>query len=100
LWEKVLPLAAINAVKAIATDCETTAQAVAMRFKFRPNIYFRFSVENGMQNIKMDKWEKLADVTHLTDQYLKLQHVKDQLNTAVSVICAASQNIPVAQLCR
>jgi predicted acylesterase/phospholipase RssA len=99
LWEKVVPLSAINAVRAIATDCETTAQDVASRFKSRPYIYFRFSVENGMQSIKMDKWEKLGDVTHLTDQYLELQHVKDQLNAAVSVIRAASRNIPVTQLC-
>jgi hypothetical protein len=98
VWDKMLPISAINAVKDIATDCERTHQAIAGRFKSLPNVYFRFSVENGMQSIKMDKWEKLGIVTAHTDHYLQLEHVEARLKAAVSAIHAASQNIPTNQI--
>jgi hypothetical protein len=61
-------------------------------------VYFRFGIENGMQSIKMDKWEKLGVVTAQTDHYLQLQHVETRLKTATSVLHAPGQNIPTNQL--
>jgi predicted acylesterase/phospholipase RssA len=98
VWDKGLPISAINAVKDIATDCERTHQTVAIRFRSLPNVYFRFGVENGMQSIKIDKWEKLGIVTALTDHYLQLQHVEARLKAAVSVLHDPGQNIPTNQL--
>jgi predicted acylesterase/phospholipase RssA len=98
LWDKVLPMSAINAVKDIATDCERTHQAVSIRFKSLSNVYFRFGVENGMQSVMMDQWEKLGIVTAHTDHYLQLQHVEALLKAAVSVLHAPGRNIPTIQL--
>jgi hypothetical protein len=98
LWEKILPMSAINAVKDIASDCEKTHQAIAIRFKSRSNTYFRLSVENGMQSIQMDQWEKLGVVTAHTGQYLQLHHVEERVSDAVAVILTPSRNIPTTQL--
>jgi hypothetical protein len=86
-WESFYLNTTIKAVKNIESDCERIHQAVATRFQSRPNTYFRFSVENGMQSIKMDKWDNLGAVVAHTDHYLQLEHVQERLRAAVSIIC-------------
>ncbi|KAK0192293.1 hypothetical protein F5146DRAFT_871321, partial [Armillaria mellea] len=45
------------------------------RFKWKPNLYFRFNVKQGMQDIVPEAWEKMGQVATHVEQYLKKNEV-------------------------
>ncbi|KAJ6495525.1 FabD/lysophospholipase-like protein [Mycena vulgaris] len=53
----------LQAVIGIADDCEKTNQENAGRFRHFPNVYFRFNVDQGIQNIEGDEWERLSEIS-------------------------------------
>jgi hypothetical protein len=86
LFQQVIPIEIIKAMKAIATDCETTAQAIAKRFRNMSNLYFRFNVEQGLQEVTLAQWDQLDKVTAHTRHYLKMQEVDKRIESAVDAI--------------
>ncbi|KAJ7487349.1 FabD lysophospholipase-like protein [Mycena galericulata] len=82
LLKKLLPLDVVDAIKGIATDCEKEHQRFAHHFDSVPQVYFRFNVEQGMQDIRLNQWERLGDVAALTEQYTLLHSVGQQLADA------------------
>ncbi|KAJ7828316.1 acyl transferase/acyl hydrolase/lysophospholipase, partial [Mycena leptocephala] len=70
LLKRLFPLDIIEAIKGIATDCEKQHQLSARHFDPVPHVYFRFNVEQGMQDIQLNQWERLGDVAANTRQYL------------------------------
>lgn len=82
---RIIPLHLLEIAKAlrhIATDCEATAQDVAKQCKDRPNIYFQFNVEQGMQRIQMNEHGRLDEVSAHTNQYLKKEVNNSRVNVA------------------
>jgi hypothetical protein len=73
-----------NAIQGMVTDCEKTHQFFADHFAGTANLYFRFNVEQGMQNIPPNQWEKLSHVAANTRQYIQSQLVITQLAKAVT----------------
>lgn len=86
LFQQVIPIEIIKAMKAMATDCEETAQAMAKRFRNTSNFYFRFNVEHGLQEVTLAQWDQLDKVTAHARQYLKMQEVDKRIGAAVDVI--------------
>ncbi|CAE6429776.1 unnamed protein product [Rhizoctonia solani] len=72
LLRHFLPIPAIVAMKAIATDTERVAEEMARRFKSMKGVYFRLNVDQGLQGVGMDGWEKLSEVLGHTKKYMKL----------------------------
>ncbi|KAJ7770415.1 acyl transferase/acyl hydrolase/lysophospholipase [Mycena metata] len=66
--QRLFPLDVVEAIKGIATDCEKEHQSFAHYFNSVPHVYFRFNVERGMQDIQLNRWEKLGDVAANTRQ--------------------------------
>jgi hypothetical protein len=60
IFQRIVPTDVIDALKAIATDCEATHETMLGLFANSPNTYFRLNVEQGMQGIELSEWEKLA----------------------------------------
>ncbi|KAJ7845248.1 FabD/lysophospholipase-like protein [Mycena olivaceomarginata] len=86
LLSHFLPLDVVKAIQGIATDCEKEHQSFAHHFEGIANLYFRFNVEQGMQNIQLNQWERLGDVAANTRQYIQSQPVTNQLaNAAMSL---------------
>ncbi|KAJ7812563.1 acyl transferase/acyl hydrolase/lysophospholipase [Mycena olivaceomarginata] len=79
---RFLPFDVVKAIQEMATDCEKEHQAFAHRFNGIANFYFRFNVEQGMQNIQLNQWERLGDVAANTRQYIQSQLVTNQLADA------------------
>ncbi|KAJ7667317.1 acyl transferase/acyl hydrolase/lysophospholipase [Mycena rosella] len=75
-----------QAMSQIVWDCEKTHEDIAYRFQGLPNTYFRFNVQQGMQELKLRAWEKSSKVSAHTRAYVKTQDVKDKLSEAVKVI--------------
>jgi hypothetical protein len=83
LMNRWIPLDVIKAIQKIATDCEKEHQSLLHRFDRVENFYFRFNVEQGMQDVQLNQWEKLGDVVANTRQYMQSQPVVNQLADAV-----------------
>jgi hypothetical protein len=94
----VVPIEIIEAMKAIATDCEVTAQAMAKRFRNTSNFYFRFNVEQGLQEVTLAQWERLDEVTAHTRHYLKMEEVDKKIGAAVDAIGEHPAAISTAQI--
>ncbi|QRV82813.1 kinesin light chain [Ceratobasidium sp. AG-Ba] len=78
----------LQATKRIAEDAEQMAQNIAMRFRSTPGVYFRFSVDQGMQRLASNSWEKLKMVTTHTRAYMHHTRTNLEINQAVRVIGA------------
>ena len=80
-------LQVVNALRKIATDCEASAQIAARRFERTPGVYFRFTVEQGLQEVRLEQWERLDEVRAHTGQYIRMADVDQKLDAAVASIC-------------
>jgi len=76
------PKEIFETMKAIATDTEKTAQDFHTRNSAlaKNNIYFRFNVQNGLEDVGLDESKKKAVIASVTRTYLKQQTVQDQLD--------------------
>ncbi len=45
----------IQALKAMATDTEQVDREMAVRFASAPDVYYRFNVDQGFQNVGMEE---------------------------------------------
>jgi len=66
----------------IATDCEESAEAAARHFEHTPGIYFRFNVDQGLQDVGLEQWDKLVEVRAHTGQYIRKADVNPRLRAA------------------
>jgi hypothetical protein len=98
LLHRFIPLDIVKAVQKIATDCEKEHQSLAHRFDGVEKVYFRFNVEQGMQDIQLNQWEKLGDVAANTRQYIQSQPVVTQLTDAVKCLSEKIGRVPTAGL--
>src|SRR6188768_3312779 len=71
LFQQIVPTDVVDAVKAIANDCEATHENMLGLFAKLPATYFRLNVDQGMQRIDLSEWEKLSNVEAHTTQYLR-----------------------------
>lgn len=82
------------AVGHIITDCEKTAEAMERRFRHSPNVYFRFNVEHGMEEIKLGDWERMDEVHDVTNGYLSSEKVSKAMAQAASALRARLGVVP------
>jgi hypothetical protein len=82
----------------IATDSERVAHEMAVRFGGTTDVYFRLSVEQGMQNIELDDWDQLSKVVTHTRAYMRQVEVNANINKIVQAIRNRDETIPTAQI--
>jgi len=97
-FQRLLPLNLINVLKGIATNCEEVAEVCERRYREVDNFYFRFNVEQGMQNITLAEWGKLDETMQHTRQYLQKETVTKRINTVVEVLQAQPAVITTAEI--
>ncbi|XP_006457841.1 hypothetical protein AGABI2DRAFT_114867 [Agaricus bisporus var. bisporus H97] len=98
LCQRYIPTDVIDTLEAITTDCESTHQNMLRHFTNLPNTYFRINVDQGMQKIKLSKWEKLSNVEAYTSQYMKKVEVAEKLALLVSAIRVPKGQLLLEQL--
>lgn len=84
--QSVLPADVMRALRDIATDCEKSHEDIQKRFVETKHVYFRFNVEQGMQNIRLDHGERSSEVASHTIQYMAQETVKQALSAMVKTI--------------
>jgi predicted acylesterase/phospholipase RssA len=85
-FNNVIPLHVVEALKKITTECEVTAEETEGRFTSVANVYFRFNVEQGMQNVTLTEWKRLPEVTSHTLHYLQQAKVDKTVAAAVTAL--------------
>ncbi|CAE6541991.1 unnamed protein product [Rhizoctonia solani] len=70
-------------MKDMATDSERVAEEMAVRFQDTNNVYFRFNVDQGMQDMKDGSWERLGEATQHAKAYLQKNRIGKHLEGAV-----------------
>lgn len=98
VFQRILPLDVVNAIQRIATDCERKANEVERRFVNISDVYFRFSVDQGLQGVGLGDWERSTDIEGATQQYIRLERVHKPLGRAVAAIRERKGIIPVNQI--
>ncbi|CUA77838.1 Nephrocystin-3 [Xenopus laevis] [Rhizoctonia solani] len=70
-------------MKDMATDSERVAEDMAARFEGTSGVYFRFNVDQGMQDMKHGSWERLEEAMQHTKAYLQKSDTSRKLDSAV-----------------
>ncbi|CUA77728.1 Kinesin light chain 1 [Rhizoctonia solani] len=70
-------------MKDMATDSERVAEEMVARFEGTSDVYFRFNVDQGLQDMKHGSWERLGEAMQHTKAYLQKGEVKQRLQVAV-----------------
>lgn len=82
----------------LATDRERVAQELAHRFQHTEDLYFRFDVEHGLQNIRFTNWEKMGEVVAHSRRYLREADVDRKIGKAAKAFGDGGVGVPVAQI--
>ncbi|KAG8762001.1 hypothetical protein FRC11_011755 [Ceratobasidium sp. 423] len=82
-WWQLFRTQDVVAMKQMATDSERVAEDMAARFQGTSGVYFRFNVDQGMQDMKDGSWERLGEVTQHTQAYLRENAINHRLDNAV-----------------
>ncbi|KAJ7077531.1 FabD/lysophospholipase-like protein [Mycena belliarum] len=96
--QRFFPTDVVEAMIKIATECETTHEEIVKRFDGMKGVYFRFNVEQGMQDIKLEEWGRLGEVTAHTDSYTSGTEVSRKLEEAVRVLQEPVGRVSTAEL--
>ncbi|KAG8722600.1 hypothetical protein FRC09_005999 [Ceratobasidium sp. 395] len=86
---RIMPMNVLTAMKDIATDSERVAQDMAARFQSASDVYFRFSVDQGMQDARISRWQNKSEVAAHTRSYLQKAEVNGQIDKAVQSVAAS-----------
>ncbi|CAE6474253.1 unnamed protein product [Rhizoctonia solani] len=69
-------------MKDMAVDNERVAEDIALRFQNTSGVYFRFNVDQGMQNMKEGSWERMGEAMQHTRAYIQRNGPNQKLEQA------------------
>ncbi|KAG9085383.1 hypothetical protein FRC06_003637 [Ceratobasidium sp. 370] len=95
---RIMPMNVLIAMKDIATDSERVAQEMATRFERTASVYFRFSVDQRMQDVRMSRWQQRTKVLAHTRAYLQTIEVNKRMSEAVKAISARRNTLKAADI--
>ncbi|CAE6529315.1 unnamed protein product [Rhizoctonia solani] len=75
----------IIAIKSMAADSERIAEEMEIRFQDTHGVYFRFNVDQGVQDMKDGCWERLGEVMEHTTAYLYKEVTNQRLEDVLRV---------------
>ncbi|KAG9088978.1 hypothetical protein FS749_001709 [Ceratobasidium sp. UAMH 11750] len=93
---KLQLLKVVNLLQKIATDCEEIHQELARRQQLS-EVYFRFNVDQGMQGIGLQEWNRMQEIGAHTRSYLLSYDCNRSVDRAVAKIINRQGSISVEQ---
>ena len=97
--QQFLPRNFYEATVSIATDCEDKHQETLRQFEIASNIYFRFNVDGGMDDVGVDEWRKRSEVTAHTSQYLRMPETGARLSIVIVSLCDRPKRALARDMC-
>ncbi|KAG9119756.1 hypothetical protein FRC07_005066 [Ceratobasidium sp. 392] len=95
---RIMPTNVLVTMKDVATDSERVAQEMATRFQDTSSVYFRFSVDQGMQDARMSHWQRRSEVVAHTVAYTQKAEVVGRMNEAVKVMVGMRKTLRAANI--
>ncbi|KAG9075385.1 hypothetical protein FS749_012961, partial [Ceratobasidium sp. UAMH 11750] len=95
---RFMPANVLAVTKQIAADGERVAQEIAARFQAIADVYFRFSVDQGMQSVGLSEWERLSAVSAHTRTYMQMANTHERMNRAVQAIRERRATVSAEQI--
>ncbi|EIW80063.1 FabD lysophospholipase-like protein [Coniophora puteana RWD-64-598 SS2] len=90
----------LGVLRGIAVDCEKVAEELQAHFVNYPELYFRFNVLHGMQDVSWDAWDRQNAVAAHTTHYLEMSDVDSRLDMCVQVLLRREGQVQVADVDR
>ncbi|KAG8678836.1 hypothetical protein FRC08_017443, partial [Ceratobasidium sp. 394] len=95
---RFMPINVLTVTKQIATDAERVAHEMALRFQGTSDVYFRFSVDQGLQSVGLGDWERLSTVSAHARTYMQMAGTHEQMGRAVMAIRDRKATIGTEQI--
>ncbi|KAL5631718.1 hypothetical protein ACGC1H_007280 [Rhizoctonia solani] len=83
-------------MKDMATDSERVAEEMMIRFQGTNGVYFRFNVDQGMQNVRDGSWERVGETMQHTKAYLQKSETNQKIEEAVRASIARRGTVSTA----
>lgn len=102
LFDRIVPRHLIKAMKRLTVTSDIKADEMEARYSGSADLYFRFNVGHGLENIGLADARKLSIVRDRTLEYAQKPSVSAMLDTAASIIAGTPGNrrtYTVAQIC-
>lgn len=97
--QRLLPLELIKVLTSIAVDTEDEASRMQSRLHNCPGLFYRLNVEQGLQGISLEEWDKLGEVKTHTETYLNTDTVSQGIDVIVDALVGKSSvAFPLGQL--
>ena len=93
-----IPRTLIDTLVKVSTDCEATHQKIERLFGSIDDLYFRFNVEQGLQGVALDDWNRLGEVNTLTLNYLKEVGNQKKLEAIADALYSRRGRVALSQL--
>ncbi|KAH8833157.1 hypothetical protein DL96DRAFT_710944 [Flagelloscypha sp. PMI_526] len=84
-----------NFFRRITEDCEQVANDLFRRFSKVPGLYWRLSVEQGMQDIDQADVQKVTEVLASTRSYLQMSRPSNDVDAMIKVLTIAKARTSV-----
>ena len=84
----------------MATDSEATAAEMTQKYKHYPGVYYRLNVEQGLESVSLEEWQKLGEVKTHTLEYLNRDDISQDIDDIVAALIGSSpsQRYTIGQL--
>ncbi|QRV92242.1 kinesin light chain [Ceratobasidium sp. AG-Ba] len=82
-FARLVPTNVLTLTKGVSMDAERVAQEMDTRFRSAKDLYFRFSVDHGMQRVEVGEWEKLSQVAANAQAYMRSPRLSKRVDSAV-----------------
>lgn len=99
-FQKILPLDLVDVLRKMATESSNTAEEMEQRYEDSAHFYFRFDVDQGLQDVGLDEWMQLGAVKTHTIAYTMETNVNRKIDAVVGNLTgvASLQTYNLAQL--
>ncbi|KAG9119197.1 hypothetical protein FRC07_005928 [Ceratobasidium sp. 392] len=93
---KLQLLGVVSLLQKIATECERAHQELAGRPQLS-GVYFRFNVDQGMQGVGMDEWNRMNQIIAHTRNYLRRNPCNQDVDKLVTTIVDRRGSITIGE---
>ncbi|KAK5165890.1 uncharacterized protein LTR77_008814 [Saxophila tyrrhenica] len=86
----------------IATDCEKAAEDFQRHhpLMLKSGRFFRFNVDQGLENVGLEEWKRLDDIGAVTRNYLQLERVRMGINKCSKLLKERDSSVRVLRSLR
>ena len=95
----IIPDDLVKVAKLMASDCEEKHQEAARFFGVDRDIYFRFNVDRGLDEVGVEEWKMLPKVAAHTHQYLRMHDPGQRLKVVTQALQDRPNTVSMSDIC-